>query len=120
MLIPIVLPPSPLPLFLPLLLQQMLLELEDEAERIEYEHHVLSHTHLSSYRRRPAGYPIEDVEKAVEDNDITLQRVVKIEGEDGALTRETVTDTLDTLLREDLFLLPLKRQGGATSDETVA
>lgn len=86
----------------------MLLELEDEAEHIGYEHHVLSYTHLSLHYAKPAGYPIEAVEEAIENNKSTLQRMAEAVADDGTVVSGPVCDDLDDLLRENLFLSPIE------------
>ncbi|EGD76947.1 hypothetical protein PTSG_07288 [Salpingoeca rosetta] len=85
-----------------LALDMMLSEVEEEVEGIEYDHLVLSHAHLSSYRRHPAGYPLQDVEDAAAAGETLIIRSVDDTSSPGK--KEHARDELKNLLREDLFL----------------
>ncbi|EGD75450.1 hypothetical protein PTSG_06523 [Salpingoeca rosetta] len=91
-------------------LRCMLTEVEEEIEGIEYDHFVLSHAHLSSYRPHPAGYPLQDVEDAAAAGETLIIRSVDNVSSCGK--KEHVRDELKHLLREDLFLAPVHEEYG--------
>ncbi|EGD78215.1 hypothetical protein PTSG_12838 [Salpingoeca rosetta] len=90
-----------------LALDMMLAEVEEEVQGIDYDHLVLSYVHLSCLHPFPAGYALADVEDAALAGETHISTMLPNTSPAHTTSPGTLTDELDNLLREDLFLKPL-------------